>query len=60
MIKKLSEMSLEELWKLFPIFLTEHQECCMGIDTGKFQIVKYQIGVLFFGLNYIYVQFSLT
>lgn len=27
MDKKLSEMSLEELWQLFPIFLTEHQEC---------------------------------
>ena len=27
MSKKLSEMSLEELWKLFPIFLTEHQMC---------------------------------
>ncbi|MEG0737575.1 MAG: GrpB family protein [Longicatena sp.] len=25
--KKLSEISLEELWQLFPIFLTEHQEC---------------------------------
>lgn len=25
--KKLSEMSLEELWQLFPIFLTEHQGC---------------------------------
>lgn len=25
--RKLSEMSLEELWQLFPIFLTEHQEC---------------------------------
>ena len=25
--RKLSEMSLEELWKLFPIFLTEHQSC---------------------------------
>lgn len=24
--KKLSEMTLEELWKLFPIFLTAHQE----------------------------------
>ena len=23
--KKLSEMSLEELWQLFPIFLTEYQ-----------------------------------
>jgi GrpB-like predicted nucleotidyltransferase (UPF0157 family) len=27
MSKKLSEMSLEELWQLFPIFLTEHQDC---------------------------------
>ena len=29
MSKKLSEMSLEELWKikLFPIFLTEHKDC---------------------------------
>lgn len=26
MKKTLSEMSLEELWQLFPIFLTEHQE----------------------------------
>lgn len=25
--KKLSEMTLEELWQLFPIFLTEHQVC---------------------------------
>lgn len=25
MEKKLSEMSLEELWRLFPIYLTEHQ-----------------------------------
>lgn len=27
MSKKLSEMSLYELWQLFPIFLTEHQPC---------------------------------
>ena len=27
MDKKISEMSLEELWQLFPIFLTEHQDC---------------------------------
>lgn len=25
--KKLSEMTLEELWKLFPIFLTEYKDC---------------------------------
>ena len=27
MRKQLSEMTLEELWQLFPIFLTEHQDC---------------------------------
>lgn len=27
MSKKLSEMNLEELWLLFPIFLMEHQNC---------------------------------
>ena len=27
MSKKLSEMNLEELWELFPIYLTEHQDC---------------------------------
>lgn len=27
MRKPLSEMSLEELWQLFPIILTEHQDC---------------------------------
>lgn len=27
MKKKLSEMTLEELWQLFPIVLTEHQDC---------------------------------
>ena len=26
MSKKLSEMSLEELWQLFPIILTEHKD----------------------------------
>lgn len=25
-VKKLSEMSVEELWRLFPIFLTEHKD----------------------------------
>ena len=25
--KRLSEMTLEELWQLFPIYLTEHQSC---------------------------------
>lgn len=26
-MKKLSEMTLEELWELFPIFLTKHKDC---------------------------------
>ena len=30
MSKKLSEMSLEELWQLFPIILTEHRNCWDG------------------------------
>lgn len=25
--KKLSEMTLQELWQLIPIFLTEHRDC---------------------------------
>ena len=29
-MKKLSEMSLEELWKLFPITLTEPNPCWKG------------------------------
>lgn len=27
MAKNLSEMSLAELWELFPVYLTEHQDC---------------------------------
>jgi len=27
MVKRLSKMTLEELWQLFPIILTAHQEC---------------------------------
>ena len=27
MVKRLSEMTLQELWQLFPIILTAHQEC---------------------------------
>jgi hypothetical protein len=25
--KKLSEMTIEELWQLFPVFLTDHKQC---------------------------------
>ena len=35
--KKLSEMTLEELWKLFPIYLTEHQILsCQNLWNSKF------------------------
>ena len=27
MVEQLSEMTLEELWRVFPIILTEHQGC---------------------------------
>lgn len=27
MVKKISDMSLDESWKLFPVYLTEHQLC---------------------------------
>ena len=27
LVKRLTEMTLEELWQLFPIILTEHQKC---------------------------------
>ena len=30
MAKRLSEMTLEELWQLFPILLTKHQDCWKG------------------------------
>lgn len=45
--KKLSEMSLEELWQLFPIFLTEHQKYWKeyehsrdGYTSAKTEFVK--------------------
>lgn len=31
MPKKLSDMTLEELWQLFPIILTEHKEEWAGL-----------------------------
>lgn len=38
--KKLSEMTLEELWQLFPIFLTEHQECWKDWYTEEATTLK--------------------
>lgn len=38
--KKLSEMSLEELWQLFPIFLTEHKPYWADWYTEEVQNLK--------------------
>lgn len=40
MRKKLSEMSLEELWQLFPIFLAEHQDCWKGWYLEEESLLK--------------------
>ena len=38
--KKLSEMTLEELWQLFPIVLTEHQDCWKEWYEDEGKILK--------------------
>lgn len=38
--KKLSEMSLEELWQLFPIFLTEHNDKWYEYYTEMEKVLK--------------------
>lgn len=43
MEKKLSEMSLEELWKLFPICLTEHQPCWKAWYTDEEALLKNRV-----------------
>lgn len=40
MEKKLSEMSLEELWKLFPIYLEEYQPCWEKWYTDEESFLK--------------------
>lgn len=43
MEKKLSEMSLEELWKIFPIYLTEHQLCWKEWYTDEENFLKNRV-----------------
>lgn len=43
MKKKLSEMSLEELWKLFPIYLTEHQSYWKEWYTDEENFLKNRV-----------------
>ena len=38
--KKLSEMTLEELWQLFPIFLTEHKPCWAEWYKAEEELLK--------------------
>lgn len=40
MEKELSEMSLSELWELFPIYLTEHKACWEGWFLEEKNILK--------------------
>ncbi|AEE16473.1 GrpB family protein [Treponema brennaborense] len=40
MSKRLSEMSTEELWQLFPIFLTAHQDCWEQWYSGEETALK--------------------
>lgn len=42
--KALSEMTLEELWELFPIILTEHQDCWDGWYTEEADILRELLG----------------
>lgn len=44
MSKPLSEMTLEELWELFPIFLTEHQDCWAGWYRDEADILRGILG----------------
>ena len=42
MSKKLSEMSLEELWQLFPIYLTEHNDSwALWCAEEELNLIKY-------------------
>ena len=43
MEKELSEMSLEKLWKLFPIYLTEHQSYWKEWYTDEENFLKIQL-----------------
>ena len=43
MSKKLSELSLEELWQLFPIYLTEHNESWATWYTDEERCLKIHI-----------------
>ncbi len=38
--KKLTELSLDELWQLFPIILTEHQDCWVDWYKEEAELLK--------------------
>lgn len=43
--KKLGEMTLEELWELFPIILTEHQDCWKDWYQAEEALLRELLGV---------------
>ena len=45
MKKKLNEMTLEELWKLFPIFLSEYKEKWLEYYKEEANTVVFAIGL---------------
>lgn len=38
--KALTDMTLEELWQLFPIFLTQHQDCWKEIYEEEYKLLS--------------------
>ena len=49
MRKKLSEMTLQELWELFPIVLTEHKECwaeCYAQEAARLKKILPKTAVI--------------
>lgn len=52
MSKKLSEMTLEELWRLFPIFLTEHKPYWSEWYEEEVKLLK---SILPFGADYYHI-----
>ena len=44
--KQLSEMSLEELWNLFPIYLTEHQPYCKEWYADEENFLKNRVPII--------------
>ena len=51
--KPLSEMTLEELWRLFPIILSEHDPDCAEYYKEEKALLEKQFGTLLVRINHI-------